>query len=222
MTVHLENALDRLRGRLVELAEKSEEQVRNAVSAYACRDKSLAQKVIDGDSQVDRTEVEIEEECLQVLALYQPVANDLRLVVSILKINNDLERACDYAVTIAERTIYLAGESLPVELIDFQSMAERVIAMLHKSIEALVARDAAMALEVCRADIEVDRIHHANYMTVDEMVQKHPGHARIIMQFISVSRCLERIADQATNIAEDVIYLVDGRIVRHDASTRGF
>jgi phosphate transport system protein len=218
MTAHLENALDRLRSHLVELAVMAEDQVRSAVAAHENKDKQLAKKVIDSDVLVDKKEVEIEE---QVLALYQPVADDLRLVVSILKINNELERAGDYAVTIAERTLYLADQELPAVPIEFQQMSERSIDMLHRSIEAMINRNPSIAREVCRADIEVDRIHHDNYMAVDEMVQKYPVYARFIMQYISISRCLERIADQATNIAEDVIYLVEGRIVRHDASTRG-
>lgn len=222
MTVHMENALVRLRKRLADLASVAEEQVRGAVLAFESRDRQLAERVIASDVKIDKTEVEIEEECLQVLALYQPVADDLRLVVSILKINNDLERTSDYAVTIAERTMALAEQTLPVKPIDFTAMAERAISMLHRSIDALMARDPKLALEVCRADVEVDRIHQENYNTVDEMVQQHPSSARNLMQFVTISRCLERIADQATNIAEDVIYLVEGRIVRHDAATRGF
>ena len=222
MTAHLENALDRLRVHVVELATSAEEQVRAAITAQAQRDKALAAKVIANDTEIDKKEVEIEEECLQVLALYQPVANDLRLVVSILKINNELERVGDYAVTISERCLYLADHELPGTPIDYQAMADRAIDMLHRSIEAMINKNSGLAREVCRADLEVDRIHHDNYMAVDEMVQKFPVYARFFMQYVSISRCLERIADQATNIAEDVIYLVEGRIVRHDASTRGF
>lgn len=220
MTAHLENALDRLRTHLVELASQAEEQVRAAIVAQAQRDKALAAKIIDSDTEIDKKEVEIEEECLQVLALYQPVANDLRLVVSILKINNELERVGDYAVTIAERALYLADHELPVTPIDYQAMADKAMTMLHHSIEAMINLNPGLARTVCRSDIEVDRIHHDNYMAVDEMVQKFPVYARFFMQYVSISRCLERIADQATNIAEDVIYLVEGRIVRHDASTR--
>jgi phosphate transport system protein len=222
MSVHLSNALEGLKRDILRLASLVEDQVLRSVESQSTHNTALAQEVVNRDEMVDDIEVEIEERCLQVLALYQPVAKDLRYVVSILKINNDLERVGDAAVSIAERALFLSEHRLPIVPIEFQGLAARAREMLRKSIDAMIRYDAQLAREVCRADAEVDKIHAENYLRIEEAIVKYPTEAALFMQFMSISRSLERIADQATNIAEDVVYLVEGRIVRHDAATRGF
>ena len=160
-------------------------------------------------------EVDLEEECLKILALYQPVAADLRFIVSVLKINNDLERIADLAVNIAERTLGVSCEGRVPVPFDLGEMGRKVQTMLKKSLDALVNLEPQAAREVCHLDDEVDDIHKKNYRLVKEQIRKNPERIDSLIQYISVSRHLERIADLATNIAEDVLYMIEGEIVRH-------
>ena len=217
MAVHLHREIDKLKTMLLALGTEVEENVYKSVQALARREKPLAQQVVAADIAIDRSEVSLEEECLKVLALYQPVAVDLRFVIAVLKINNDLERIGDLAVNIAERAVHLSTEA-PVEApFDFVAMADKVRVMLKKSLDALVNMDARMAREVCAADDEIDAIHKNMYTRVQDAITRDPQHMAALMQFLGVSRYLERIADHTTNIAEDVIYMADGDIVRHRA-----
>jgi phosphate transport system protein len=160
-------------------------------------------------------EVEVEESCLKILALYQPVAIDLRFIIAVLKINNDLERVGDLAVNIAERAIFLATQpEVNVEL-DFTTMAVKTQEMLKKSLDALVNLNAGLAREVCACDDEIDAINRQMYLTVQDAMNTHPDQIEPLTHLLSASRHLERIADHATNIAEDVIYMIEGEIVRH-------
>jgi phosphate transport system protein len=157
----------------------------------------------------------MEEECLKILALHQPVGSDLRLIVAILKINNDLERIGDLSVNIAERAVFLASpETIDIPL-DFARMAENVESMLRRSLDALVNTDLAAAHEVLEADDEVDAINREMYVQVQDAIRQHPQRVERLIHLLSASRHLERIADHATNIAEDVIYMIEGEIVRH-------
>jgi phosphate transport system protein len=175
----------------------------------------MAQSVIESDVDVDSEEVEIEEECLKLLALYQPVAVDLRFIVAVLKINNDLERIGDLAVNIAQRSLTLASQQ-PIEIgFDLSGMAEKARGMLRKSLDSLVKMDTSLAREVCAEDEEVDEMNRRMYDLVKKQVVKAPDRVQCLLQLLLVSRNLERIADLSTNIAEDVIYMVDGVIVRH-------
>jgi phosphate transport system protein len=215
MTVHLQREVDRLKKEILALGALVEESVDKAVRAVTERDLDLAQEVIDSDSVIDETEVDVEEHCLQILALYQPVAGDLRFIVSVLKLNNDLERIGDLAVNVAEtcqRMHELGQREIPF---DFVELARRVSSMLERSLDALVHLDTALAWEVCAADSEVDILHRGVYRKVHDRIQQEPEAAERLLPTIALSRQLERIADHATNIAEDVIYLVDGRIHRH-------
>ena len=162
-------------------------------------------------------EVDIEEDCLKVLALYQVVAGDLRFIIAILKMNSDLERIGDLAVNIAERAQFLANlepDEMPFNLRD---MAAKTQAMLKKSLDALVNRDVALAYRVCAADEEVDNVNRQAYAVLMEAVQKNPARLKTLIHQFTAMRQLERIADHATNIAEDVIYMLQGEIVRHRA-----
>lgn len=174
--------------------------------------------MIHSDHEIDHFEVEIiEEDCLKILALYQPAAIDLRYVVGILKMNNDLERMGDLAVNIAERAAYLADKKGTELFLDFTTMGEKAIAMVKKALDALIKMDSKMAREVCAADDEVDAIHREILLSIQNDIEKSPKEVKSLIHLLLVSRHLERIADQATNIAEDVIYMTEGIIIRHRA-----
>jgi len=194
-----------------------EERLHKAVLAVINRDRDLADEVIRNDADVDAMEVDIEEELLKIMALNQPVAVDLRFLVATLKINNDLERIGDLAVNIAERAKVLsrkAHESMPVDL---APMSQATELMLHDSIDALVNLNARAATAVCKQDDVVDKMHHDIDRTIKaRMVAETDKDAiDVLVALLRVSRDLERIADHATNIGEDLIYMTDGRIIRH-------
>ena len=217
MTNHYLREVEKLKMRTLALGALVEKQLYEATRAVETRDAWLSAKVIDMDTEVDMQEVEIEEECLKILALYQPVAGDLRYVVSIMKINNDLERIGDLAVNIAERAELLATKpSLEIHT-DFPTMTIRVQTMLKKSIDSLVNLDAQMAEDVCKADDEVDHLNRKIYDLIKQGISQDPTAENIttMIHLLSVSRFLERIADHTTNIAQDVIYTIEARIVRH-------
>ncbi len=217
MTIHLHKALDRLKQDILSLGAVVEEDVRKAVQALDKRDPALAEEVIERDIDVDQAEVNLEEECLKTLALHQPVAIDLRFIVSVLKINNDLERIGDLAVNIAERALYIAEHDETEVPLDFDEMARLAQQMVKDSLDALVNMDADLARQVCAADDDVDAINRDMYMEVQQNIRRNPEHLESLIHLLSASRHLERIADHATNIAEDVVYMVGGEIIRHHA-----
>lgn len=211
----LHRKIQKIKKRLLAIGAIVEEQVDLAVKSIVNRDRDLAQKVIDGDVAIDLMEVDLEEECLKVLALHQPMAVDLRMIIAVLKINNDLERIGDLAVDATERAIALVDQA-PIEFpFDFTTMSQAVQKMLKQSLDALINLDMELAVQVCASDDAVDAIHAAVYRTVAEELVKKPQHVPQLLTYLSVSRYLERIADHTTNIAEDVIYLIKGNIVRH-------
>jgi len=207
--------VDKLKRQILSLSADVEKMVRLAVNSVTARDAETARLVEGLDTEIDQAEVDLEEEVLKILALYQPVAVDLRFLVAVLKINNDLERIADLAVNIAHRAAMLS--TLPhCELpFDFPAMADRVQWMLRSSLDALVNMDTTLAFEVCDADDEVDEINHQMYESVIAGLKEEANLADRWILLLGVSRLLERIADHATNIAEDVIYLTTGEIVRH-------
>jgi len=211
----LQREIDALKQRLLLLAGKIEGALRVAVRAVRDRDHQLARRVLDGDGEIDQLEVDLEEECLKVLALHQPVAHDLRFIVAVLKINNDLERVGDLAANIARSALHLADHGRFTIPFDFYGMADKAAAMVKISLDALVQLDRAAAERVIDADDEIDRIHEETYLRVEDEIRGRPEQVALQLNFIGLSRSLERIADMATNIAEDVIYLIDGEIVRH-------
>ena len=217
MTVHMQKEIEGLKTKLLGLCAIVEKSLCLAVQSVRERDGILARKVIDEDEQIDQMEVDVEEECLKILALHQPVAIDLRFIITALKINNDLERIGDLAVNIAERGEFLAGRE-PISVpFDFDAMAEKTQWMLTESLDSLVDMDGKRAFEVCAADDEVDAINRQMYKQVEASIVAHPVWTQRLLHLLSISRHLERVADHATNIAEDVIYMVEGRIVRHKA-----
>jgi phosphate transport system protein len=219
MTAHMQKEIENLKTRLLALCAAVEKSLCLAVQSVKGRDASLAKGVIDDDVQIDQMEVDLEEECLKILALHQPVAIDLRFIITTLKINNDLERIGDLAVNIAERGEFLAGREPVGVPFNFETMAEKTQWMVTESIDSLVDMDCKRAYEVCAADDEVDAINRKMYKQVEASIVAHPGWAQSLLHSLSISRHLERVADHATNIAEDVIYMVEGKIVRHKAET---
>ena len=215
MSNRLRFEIEKLKKRLLSISALVEESVQQAVQAVQERDDTRAQSVIAADTEIDLREVDLEEECLKVLALYQPVASDLRFIVAVMKINNDLERIGDLAVNIAERARYLAYHAPAVSSFDLSTMAAITREMLRKSLDALINLDAATAKEVLDLDARVDDINRQMYALVTEAMRKKSDLIETHMQFLSVSRYLERIADHTTNIAEDVLYMLHGEIVRH-------
>ncbi|MDH4225187.1 MAG: phosphate signaling complex protein PhoU [Deltaproteobacteria bacterium] len=215
MARHLQSEMDKLKELSFNLCADVEESVQKAVQALEERNPSLAETVIAHDGKINKSEVELEEECLKILALHQPVANDLRFVIAVLKLNNDLERIGDLAVNIAERVLFLSQKDPVTIPFDFATMADKTKRMVQKAHRALVNRDADLAREVCMLDDEVDEMNREVYKHVEEGVRNHPDKISSMFSLLSAARHLERIADHATNIAEDVIYMVDGEIVRH-------
>lgn len=194
-----------------------EEAVRKSVLSLTDRRVDLAEEVLAGDKEIDAREVQLEEECLKVLALHQPLAHDLRFVVSAMKVNNDLERVGDLAGNLAERVIFLCGREplkLPEELM---RMSILVPPMLRSSLDALLQFDTEKARSILVDDETVDELHAKIFEVLAHEMREHPADIEALMQLLSVSRYFERIADLATNIAEDVLFLVDAEVVRHRA-----
>jgi phosphate transport system protein len=215
MTKHIHRQIDGLKQKILYVGTLVEEAIAKAISALINRDALMAQKVMANDAVIDRMEVEVEEECLKIFALYQPVANDLRFVVAVLKINNDLERMGDLARNIAKRALYLA-KAEPMELpVDFRGMAQQAQNMVKQSLDALVNADAALARQVRDEDDAVDESRQRIRQQILAAIRHNPERTEYLLKFNSVSKHLERMADMATNVAEDVIYMVEGEIVRH-------
>ena len=216
MTKHLKRDLEGLERRLLLLAGQVEETFRRSIAALLERRVDLARRVVDGDRQIDLSEVEIEEECLKALALHQPVATDLRFIAACLKINNDLERIADLAVNIAERALSLFSRPeivpVPARFHDFMDSAAR---MLRESIDAFVRGDASLARIVCAKDEGIDQTNRELIADLLRLMHEDSRSIDQALELVSVSKNIERIGDHATNIAEDVVYLVEGDIVRH-------
>jgi len=215
MSKHLQRDLESLQRDLLALAASVEEAIHAAIRALQERDPGTAQDVIDGDTEIDQEENHIEEECLKVLALHQPVAVDLRRIAAVLKINTELERMADLAEDIAERAAHLAR--LPAIAVPqgLQSMTDLTTTMVRQSLDAFVNLDAREARRVCRLDDAVDRYNNEIIQELIALMRKAPEMVEPGLSLFSATRHLERIADHATNIAEDVVYLVEGVIIRH-------
>jgi phosphate transport system protein len=215
MARYLQRELDKIKKRILSLGAVVEDRVRMATKAIEDRDASTAQKIIDSDWEIDELEVEVEEECLKILALHQPVAVDLRFIVTAIKINNDLERIGDQAVNIAERVLNVSKRQDFGFVFDYSTMAEQTEAMLRMSLDALVNLDVDMAFKVITLDDEVDAIKKDAYDRIKRAIRENPQRVGHLINLLLISRHLERLADHATNIAEEVIYLIEGEIVRH-------
>jgi phosphate transport system protein len=218
MPKHLERQMENLAQSLVSLCKKVEEAIEQSLFAVKELDQELAQKIIARDNEIDLAEVELEENCLKILALYQPVAVDLRKVVTALKVNNDLERMGDLGCNIARRANYLAAQKKFEVPVDFKQLVKKTKSMVEEAIKALIYQDTVMAIQVCKTDDEVDELNAKMYHVIFDLIAKNPEDLEIFIQYLFISKNLERIADYATNIAEDVIYMMEGNIVRHKAN----
>jgi phosphate transport system protein len=215
MARYLLRELDKIKKQILSLGAMVEDRVRMATKAIEDRDASTARKIIDSDWEIDEMEVDVEEECLKILALHQPVAVDLRFIITAIKINNDLERIGDQAVNIAERVLNVSKRPDFGFVFDYSTMAEQTEAMLRMSLDALVNLDVDLAFKVITLDDEVDAIKKDAYDRIKKAIKENPDRVGSLINLLLISRHLERLADHATNIAEEVIYLIEGEIVRH-------
>jgi len=215
MQRHFHEELEALKQTLLAMGGLVEDQIRRVMTALLERDDDLAREVIDRDRQVNAYDVEIDEKCVELLALHQPAAGDLRVITTAMKIVTDLERIGDQAVNIAQRALELNLEPQLKPYIDLPRMAERAQRMVKESLDAFVARDTGLARRVCAEDAEVDALKEQIFR---ELLTFMMGDARTIpraIRLILISRFLERVADHATNIAEMVVYMVESKMVRH-------
>ena len=215
MAIHLQRDLDNLQRDLLALAGLVEGAIHKSILALQQRDARLAREVIAGDTQIDREENHIDEECLKILALHQPVAVDLRRIIAAMKINTDLERMGDLAEEIAERAIHLSRPPLLPIPEKLQRMTDLTTMMVRESLDAFVNLNTVEAQTVMRMDDEVDRFNSEIIAELIQAMRTSPALVEAGLSMFSAVRHLERIADHATNIAEDVVYLVDGEIIRH-------
>ncbi len=217
---HFQEELDRLKAMLVGMAGLAEEAVRNAVDALLDRDAEKAQLVRQSDDRLDELEVQIDQHAMSLLALQQPMARDLRLITMVMKISNDLERVGDHAVNIAEMLEFLIeGPPFPVipEIEEMQSVATE---MLASALDAFIRGDNQMARAVLEQDDRVDDLHDNNFRILLTHMMEDPRKITAGMDLLLISGNLERIADLATNIAEDVVFLVEGHSIKHHSRTR--
>ncbi len=215
--IRLEEEIGKLKKMLFEMATSVEEMIAKSIKALKDRNMIMAEEVIKSDAKINEMEIDIDNQCIRILALYHPEAEDLRTVSMIMKINGDLERIGDHAVNIAEKTIYLADKPPVKPLIDIPKMADKAIQMLEESLDAFVNKDAELAIEVCKSDDEVDALEP---QIVRELVTYMIGDPQTIdrsLTLILIAREIERVADLATNIAEDTYYIVSGKSLKHHA-----
>ena len=218
---HLQEELEQLKARLLVMAAEAEEQVRLAVRTLVTRDHKLAQQVLGGDESINRLHIEIDERSFKLLALYQPVATDLRVVVSGVKINSDLERVGDFAVNIVEAALRYIEHPSVKPLIDIPRMAEIAQGMLRDTLNAYVTHDTALAQDVLDRDDRLDELKDQVFRELLSFMLEDPRRTVPALELILVSRHLERVGDHATNIAEEVIFIASGRDVRHHAQEGG-
>jgi phosphate transport system protein len=218
--LHFREELEELQSKLLEMGGLVEAAIHNSIYALVERDEDRAKEVMWGEAQINQKEIEIDDLATRLLALFQPMARDLRFITAVIKMNNDLERMGDLAVNITERALTLMKEPVLHPLIDIPRMAERAKGMVRRSLDAFARGDADMARDVLLADDEVDHLRDAVYNELLAFMQEERTTINRAVAFMFIAQNLERIADHATNIAEDVLFLVKGIDVRHHAETR--
>lgn len=217
MATKIESEINGLKRKLLEMAAEAEEMVFKSIKALKDKNMLLSEEVIKSDKRVNDMEIEIDQYCTRIVALYQPEAEDLRTVLMMMKINSDLERLGDHAVNIAEQSNYLADKPSVKPLIDIPRMAEIAITMVRQSLDAFVNKDDELAVEVCKKDDEVDDLYNQVIRELIVYMAQDPTTIERCLSLIMIGRDLERVADLATNIAEDTYYIVRGRILKHHA-----
>jgi phosphate transport system protein len=219
MSKHFQRDLVSLKKQILQLGNMVESSINRAITSLIERNQMLAEEVFVDELEINDKEVFIENECLKILALHQPVAVDLRFLVVVLKVNNDLERMGDFAVNVAKRSTELEKQDPIPFPQDFTTVLPSTIrTMVHNSLTALVEMDTEMAREVIRMDPMIDDVNRQMYVDLQNLMKKDPSTVERAVALLSCSRYLERIADLTTNIAEEVIFMVDGEIVRHQST----
>ena len=215
MERHFEQELEALKEQLLLMGGRSETIIKKSIAALDRRDKRLAEEIFQDDNAIDRLEIDIEERCLRLLALQQPLARDLRFITAALKISNDLERVGDHAVNIAGSAVRLADTPLLKPLVDIPRMAAIATGMLREALDAFVRRDGDTARLLCRRDDEVDNLNRQIYRELLSFMIEDPSTTTRALELILVARNLERVADLATNVAEEVVFIAEARIIKH-------
>ena len=215
MAQHLLRDLEHLKKDILTMGAMVEEAIRLATTSLMTRNPDLARRVIENDDAIDQKELAVEEECLKDLALHQPVARDLRFIVAIMKVNNDLERMGDLAVNIAQRALFLSEHTSIAIPIELREMVRHATNMVKDCLDALVNQDVELARSMIRADDTVDILNREMFRVLETVIREDPETVERALNVLSVSRNLERVADAATNIAEDVVFMVEGEVIRH-------
>ncbi|HUK56866.1 MAG TPA: phosphate signaling complex protein PhoU [Nitrospiria bacterium] len=215
MQRHFDEELATLKDKILRMGAMVEEQIANSIKALVERNSDLARHVIENDHRVNAMDVEIDEDCLRLIALHQPMAGDLRFLTTAMKISTELERMSDLAENISERAIELNEEALLKPYIDIPRMADDAQRMVKDSLDAFVNRNSDLARRVCKADDVIDDLNHQIFRELLSFMIEDPQSTTRAIRISFISKYLERIADHATNIAELVVYLVEGKIIRH-------
>ena len=212
---HLDDDLVVLRNMLIEMANLVDEQLANAINAVSNGDIELADKVQANDDAVDAMEMKVDQQCQRILARHSPVAVDLRLLITAIKVNTDLERIGDHAKNVAKNAPYLAGSKELLKRTRIQDMANVARSILHDAQDAFTNRDRVLAREVLAHDRKVDRLYHETFNTIVRLCQENTDNAEVLTHLITMSKAIERIADHSKNIAESVVFLIEGDDIRH-------
>ena len=215
--IRFHQELDDLKHRILAMAGMAEQAIDLSVQAYAQRDPALCQRVLNNEGAINRAEREVDEFAIDLLAMQQPMAVDLRFILAVIKINADLERVGDQAVNIAQRVLNMIGLPASELPVDIPAMATKVRAMVRDALRSFIEGDTELAKHVLEGDDEIDAMNHEAFASLSRYMQSEPGNAAQALDALSVARNLERVADHATNIAEDVIFWVRGADVRHGA-----
>jgi len=217
---HFEEELDNLRNRLLEMSGLVEDSVYRSIQSLIEKNEEAAQQVLQNEAKINRMEIQIDELATSLLARVQPMATDLRFITAAIKINNDLERMGDIAVNIVRRTLALIRDPMPNELVDIPHMATLAQSMIRQSLDAFVRKDAELARSILTSDDVIDQLRDTAYEDLIALMERDPTTVRQSINLMFIARALERLADHATNIAEDVLFLVEGVEVRHHAEVR--
>lgn len=218
---HLDDELKELKTLLLEMSRLVDEQFAEAINALLTQDLALAERVRRRDDEVDATEMNVDRQCERILALYQPVAADLRMLIIAVKINTDLERIGDHCKNLAKNTLRLAGAAEVIAHSRLEEMADVSRAMLRDVEDAFLQRDHVKARQVLSRDSDMDRLHKDNFRRLIEYGQAHPDQIEYVAHLITAGKGLERIADHAKNIAENVVFLIEGIDIRHRRERKG-
>jgi phosphate transport system protein len=222
MLRHLDEELKELHKDILKMAVYAQESIFKSIESLKNRDKNSAQEVINNDNKIDALELSIDEKCIDLIARYQPMAGDLRYITTGMKINAELERIADIAVDIAQRSIELSGKPLLKPLVDIPKLSQVSQDMVRDAIDAFIKRDAQLARQVALEDSEADRLRNlVQDELVNEYLARDPKTAERAVALLLIARYLERICDHTTNIAEDVIYMVEAKVVKHHPEELG-